>query len=958
MDLRGKLLTRLFTMIVILLISISFLPGNFADGKDIRSSESEGDYLTAAIMGQIENLNPITIQDVWSAQAARDPIYSGLASTHEDTKKTIPWMAYDWSPIVPSGEGEYDPSETYEDPDPNTVANEAIPSDDLEVIVHLRKDIPFHRSEDWYDSGEMWRSPYSNFEMEGEKMEIVTAQDVVFSAEMTQWKAPLFQSGFLPLEQEAKGDPEDPSDPNWVVNGGNGMYQGVQLIDDHTIRFELDEPYSMFYGGSFPIVLPMNVWDEHTLLDDSYNGALHWDCERDGSIEEQRESIVGNGPFMWSEWDRGKSIRLDKNPDYFADGSRDPDKKEGVSMKNVDLKPTISGLELKVRSYSREAIDSLKNGEVDFINWPLDPTFVEEVEEYDDTDIFNSPDFGFFYLSFNMRKPAFGYKDHPGASYGIGTSYPEDISLNFRKAVTYACDESYFVDDILRGYGKEGHSVVSQDNGMYYNESVERYPYDLQKAEQLLKEQNDIWQEEFSDFPDWNGQDDGWFPLPREDSSGAITADRSEFYLYTPTASYDPDRAKIGLIIARTLRDELSVNIEARSKTFSSLVGILDPGRADFDMFMLGWSIGGFESLGSLEAFFHSRNDKPGGYNMPGFRNERFDELVEDAEMELNQTKKAEIVKELQGIISEELPYNVLYYRDQTEAYRKEWQGWVNWPGGVWNSFSWGNVYKQRLDGTGVEIHAPKMVNESNSCDLSITIENQEEEPIPNIKADLELSNPDAELIFWDRSETNADGMINATLLAPEIDSTETVELTVKIPEGRYSFCSETIEKKHHLTINPVELEEMTLDAAIEDDSINVDQQADISLNIDSTSSTENVTVFFFISPCECGANIPEAENDSGKYMIQMGSDLERTVRFEAHEVTKGKTGEFKITVLAEKQGYTSCSDELYIEVEGEPIDEGEGDSLLPFLTTPMLMVLMVFLAVLYRRKCITDDGY
>jgi len=956
MYLRGKLLTRLFTMIVILLISISLLPTNSTVGKDITDTRGEDDYLTAAIMGRIEDLNPITIQDVWSSEVARDPIYSGLASTHQDSKKNIPWMAYDWSPIGASGSGEYDPNQTYEDPDPNTVANEGIPSDELEVIVHLRKDIGFHRSDDWFEGGEMWRSPYSNFEMEGELMEVATAQDVVFSAEMTQWTAPLFQSGFLPLEQKPKGDPEDPSDPNWVVNGGRGMYEGIQLVDDYTIKFELDEPYSMFYGGSFPLIFPMKVWDEHTLLDDSYDGALHWDCGRDGSIEEQKESIVGNGPFMWSEWDRGKSIRLDKNPDYFADGSQDLDKKEGVSMKNVDLDPNISGLEFKIRSYSEEAVDSLKNGEVDFIDWPLYPTSIDNVEDDHDTDIMISPDFGFFYLSFNMRKPAFGYKDHPGASYGIGTSYPDDISLNFRKAVTYACDESYFVEDILGGYGKEGHSVVSQDNEMYYNESVEKYPYDLQKAEQLLIEQNDIWQEEFSDFPDWNGPDDGWFPLPREDNSGEITADTSEFYLYTPTASYDPNRAKIGLIIAQTLRDELNVNIHARPKTFSSLVKKTDPGRADFDMFILGWSIGGFDPLGSLEAFFHSRNDKIGGYNMPGFRNERFDELVEEAEMELNQTKKAHIVKQLQGITSKELPYNVLYFRDQTEAYRKEWQGWVRWPGGIWNSFSWGNVYKQRLDGTGVNIHAPQMVNESNSCDLSISIENQKEEPIPNIKADLELSNPDAELIFWDRSETNADGMINATLLAPEIDSTETVELTIKIPEGRYSFCSETIEKKHHLTINPVELEEMTLDAEIEDDSINVDQQADISLNIDSTSSTENVTVFFFISPCESGADIPEAENDCGKYLIQMDSDSERTVRFGAHEVAKGKTGEFKITVLAEKQGYTSCSDEMYIEVKGEPIDEGEEDSLLPFLTTPILMIVMLSLAIFYKIRYRPED--
>ncbi|MGM0509553.1 MAG: ABC transporter substrate-binding protein [Thermoplasmatota archaeon] len=885
----APIFATLAVILVLLLSSTASVIGAGASAEEkVHETRSE-DYLTAAFQSQIENLNPLTIQDVWSSQAARDPIYSGLASTHEDTKKTIPWMAYDWSPIGESGSGEYDPSETYEDPDPETVANEGIPSDDLEVIVHMRKNITFHRSEAWYDSGEMWESPYSNFEMEGEKMEVATAQDVVFSAEMTQWSAPLFQSGFLPLNQSSVGDDEDVEDPNWVVNGGDGMYGGIQIVDDYTIRFELDEPYAMFYGGSFPVVLPMHVWDEHTLLDTSDQGALQWDCGQGGSIEDQKKAMVGNGPFMWTEWDKGTYIKLDTNPDYFADGTRDQDKVEGVSMKNVDLTPSFDGIDFQIRSTSSAAVMALKQGDVDTVAWAIEPGSIPDLNSDPNTDTIKTPDFGFFYLAFNMEKPAFGYKDHPGGGEKLETYYPKDVSSKFRQAVAHASDKGYIVNNLLQGYGSVGASVVSPDNERYYNSTVETYAFDLDRAEQLLVEQNQIWRDELDGFDYvWTGTQDGTFKIPRV-SGDKFEADGDKIDLLTPTADYDPVRAQAGQRVASDL-SELGINIDAKGQNFQSLVGRLDPGQRmtsnGYDIYVLGWSIGGFEALGSLESFFHSRNDKPGGYNMPGFRNERFDELVEKAEKEMDQNKRADLVRQLQGIISEELPYNVLFFRDQVNGYNVEWQGWVDWPGGIWNSFSWGHVTKGGGKTLEIDLESPDM-NKGGQQDVTVSLT---EEGTPVEGEEISLSIDQNATLGSTTGTTNADGEFTTTLTAPsDIEDTIILTLTVETSEG--------IQRTESINVYPQELPPINVDVDVDYDEIAYDEDTEITITL--TSPGEDLT------GADISVNIdPTTGSASLEPNIIQNYSGEATMTFQAPGVEKGETTGYTLEFTASKTGF------------------------------------------------------
>ncbi|MFO7990917.1 MAG: ABC transporter substrate-binding protein [Thermoplasmata archaeon] len=963
----GSMATIFGTLFVMLILLIGIAaPVANADRMDENESIAKtrattDQYLTCAFQSQIENLNTLTIQDVWSSYAVR-VAYSGLSSYHEETQNIIPWMAYDWSPIGPSGSGEYDPSlnyddngtydpsRVYEDPDPTTVANEALPSADLQVVVRMRPDILFHRARDWFDSGEDWESPHSSHTMPGEKMEVATAHDVVFSAEMLQWEAPLYQSGFLPLLQGTLGSKTDIEDENWVVNGGTGMYEGLQLYEngdstyDYSMKFTLKEAYSMFYVATFPTVLPMKVWADHTLLTKGDDNALRWDCGQSGSIKDQKEALSGNGMFMWNDWDEGSFIQLDTNPDYFVDGTLDEDRPEGLSLKGVDFRPSFAGIEFLIRATTDAAVISLKNGEVDSFAWAIDPGYISDIQNSPDTDVMSTPDFGFFYMAFNHEVPAFGYKNYPGSGEQLGTWYGEDTGQLFREAIAHACEKSYIVNNLLQGYGSVGWSVVSPENGMYHNETVETYAFDLDKSEELLVEQNDLWQQEFSGFPNWDGPSDGVYPIPRRDSSGEIYADKDQFELLTPTATYDPIRAKAGIRIADTLRSELNVNIKATGQNFQSLVGRLDPGVRDYDMYVLGWSIGGFESLGSLEAFFHSRNDKAGGYNMPGFRNERFDKTVEEAEKEMNPEKKIKLVKEIQGIISQKLPYNVLYYRNQINGYRKDWQGWVSWPGGIWNGFSFANLEYGPGSG-GVQITAPNEVNKNSEHDITIYLTDKNGDAIQGEELELEVSDNDATFEAKTSAVTDVNGVVNATFVAPDVEIPTVVTITVIRPEKDDQKTSKDIQ------VSSEPLTELYLDIDVDLNLIKYDSAATTTVEVTSgEADMDFINVTVTVAPTSGGAQVTPQE-----FMLSSGDS--ETVEFRAAQVAEGEIEEYTLTFTANRDGHQTAIETEEIQVEGparvDDDDDDDGGDGFPLWAIGLIVIILVAIIgyVMYSKK-------
>ena len=148
-----------------------------------------------------------------------------------------------------------------------------------------------------------------------------------------------------------------------------------------------------------------------------------------------------------------------------------------------------------------------------------------------------------------------------------------------------------------------------------------------------------------------------------------------ELTILSPGPGYDPLRATYSLIIAQALKD-LGFNATAYPTDFNVLVNAVfvpdDEGNLDFDMFLLGWSLGNPALPTYHESFWAGKNDTlvNDGNNNTGFNDPEFNQLVEDFNAAQTFEEAFDIMWQMEDILFEKKPYIVLFDTGILEAYR------------------------------------------------------------------------------------------------------------------------------------------------------------------------------------------------------------------------------------------------------------------------------------------------
>ncbi|MGY1602487.1 ABC transporter substrate-binding protein [Geodermatophilus sp. SYSU D00815] len=158
---------------------------------------------------------------------------------------------------------------------------------------------------------------------------------------------------------------------------------------------------------------------------------------------------VGAGPFVVTELIPGTKVVLEKNPDYWDADNIHVDRVEVVSA--PDAATVVSGLQTGV--YNFADIDASQ----------------AEAAETAGLDVFVQPGFNAANISLNINKAPF---DDPRVV----------------DAVRYATDRQEYVDKLTFGYGQATNQPFPPGYAAYDPESADLYPYDPDKAEQLLAE--------------------------------------------------------------------------------------------------------------------------------------------------------------------------------------------------------------------------------------------------------------------------------------------------------------------------------------------------------------------------------------------------------------------------------------------------------------------------------------
>ena len=332
----------------------------------------------------------------------------------------------------------------------------------------------------------------------------------------------------------------------------------VEVVDDYTVRFHTQEPVANFpyYLASLEILPPGYYSEKNT----------------DGDVE----TPVGSGPYQFVEKTADGSITLKAVPDYWAGP------------------PTIDTIIFQAISDASQRRNELANGRADIIT-DLTPTQAAAWK----------PEFGELQAIESTRRIFIGLRIENGSPLA---------DERVRQALNYAVNVQAIIDGLLGGYGQRYGSWV---NAPYANTDLTPWPYDPNKARELLAEA---------------GYEEGF-----------------DIVLDTPLERYHQDVA-VAQAIGEQLR-EVGINVEIRSHDWPAYVNdYLVPHRMA-PLFLLGFNSrgNGLEDTNNLGFNFP--------FNLTRWQNAEFERLLQKAGSTFNNNQQQILLNQAQNIAYAEAPW-------------------------------------------------------------------------------------------------------------------------------------------------------------------------------------------------------------------------------------------------------------------------------------------------------------
>ena len=346
----------------------------------------------------------------------------------------------------------------------------------------------------------------------------------------------------------------------------------IEAPDDYTVVFKLKEVFAPF------------LWN----LTRGVIGIIP-----EGSGADFNRHPIGSGPFELDHYFQDQEVVFKRNDAYFGD-------KAGVSMLRFKIVPEAIVQALEIRK-----------GSADITLNVLTPDMVEVLKRDPDLKVLQSEGTNYQYIAFNLDDPAF-----------------RDVRV--RQAFAYGIDREKIIKYLWRGQARAAASLLPPISWAY-EPNVRTYPYDPERARQLLKEAG------------------------------------HEHLTFTYRTSQDDTGRLVASVLQQQLR-EIGVTMEIRSNEFATFFADIIKG--EFQMYSLRW-IGANTDPDMFNAVFHSKMIPPNGFNRGHYSNPRVDELVESSRREPGREKRKEAYSEIQRIVAEELPYISLFYMDNVCVYNK-----------------------------------------------------------------------------------------------------------------------------------------------------------------------------------------------------------------------------------------------------------------------------------------------
>lgn len=432
--------------------------------------------------------------------------------------------------------------------EPGLAESYELSKDNLVYTFHLREDAKFHDG-----------TP-------------VTAEDVKFSFDVI--KKPEFKAQHkLPYYENL---------------------ESVEVVDPHTVRFK----FKNYYFKNLIVI-----------ADVGYTAIVPKKSYEDPKKKMNKE-IIGSGAYKLETYDRGKSILLTRNNDWW--GFKVPNLKgihnfekvliRFIKEENLQLEMAKKGqldfLELQPEAYAQKTNDAPWGTEV----------LKEKVENLEPK--------SYNYVGWNLKNPLF--KDR-NVRIALAHLMNRDLmNEKFRFNMSYLATGPWYYS-----------SPVA-------DRSVKAIAFNAAKAKELLKKAG--W-----DDKDKNG-------ILEKTIDGQQKEFRFELLL--PTRDYE----KYFTIYKEDLK-KAGIDMSIKILEWNALVKALDEQK--FEAVTLAWAGGDPEP--DPKQIWHSESARAGGSNFISYSNPEVDKLIDEARVMPNKEKRAAIWKKVYRLIADDAPYAFMF---------------------------------------------------------------------------------------------------------------------------------------------------------------------------------------------------------------------------------------------------------------------------------------------------------
>lgn len=376
--------------------------------------------------------------------------------------------------------------------------------------------------------------------------------------------------------------------------------------------------------GAEAFILPQHHYDPSGLLDniplaqpltgDSTILTAFADSFNRVALARQPDKIIGSGAYQVTRWDRNQRILVTKKLDWWGNAITPGD--------NEYFEAYPQSIVHEIITDQAAAITALKGGQLDVMRSIRAKDYREDLMQ---NDKINDQ----YHLH---QPPQFSY-----SCFGINQKHPFLSDKKTRQALAYLAPYGRMRNDILYGFGIPITGPVLPFVNQWHNDTLTPYTYQPERAQQLLT-------------------DAGWTDT---DNDGIlekmIDGKRVPFRISFLYNAGNRDREKVALMYQYALQQ---AGIELNITPFEWSIYLDKIMAHDFDMFYVVLSTDpGLEDFSQL---WHT-SAIDGGSNFVQFGTAQTDALITAINTTIPEDKRADLVRQFQAIIHNEVPYLFLW---------------------------------------------------------------------------------------------------------------------------------------------------------------------------------------------------------------------------------------------------------------------------------------------------------